>query len=84
MSVNIDGLPDLPAEPHQPSSFNFPKRCFGQKKPVYCSFQRQWFVNWPFLHYDEAQDVVFCHTCVTAFKLNKIKSSHNAAAAFVS
>ena len=36
------------------------------------------------LHYDEGQDVMFCHTCVTAFKLGRIKSSKNAATAFVS
>ncbi|KAL5474965.1 hypothetical protein EMCRGX_G027003 [Ephydatia muelleri] len=35
------------------------------------------------LHYDEGQDVMFCHTCVTAFKLGRIKSSKNAATAFV-
>eukprot|EP00731_Ephydatia_muelleri_P024881 Em0016g1152a len=34
------------------------------------------------LHYDEGQDVMFCHTCVTAFKLGRIKSSKNAATAF--
>eukprot|EP00731_Ephydatia_muelleri_P027422 Em0019g295a len=35
------------------------------------------------LHYNEGQDVMFCHTCVTAFKLGRIKTSKNAATAFV-
>lgn len=32
-----------------------------------------------FLHYAEAQDVVFCHTCVIAIRQKKILLSHNAA-----
>ena len=35
-------LPELLKEPHQPI-LNFPKRSFGQKKPVHCSFQGKWF-----------------------------------------
>eukprot|EP00731_Ephydatia_muelleri_P001852 Em0001g1852a len=59
------------------------QRSFGKTKPVFCSAKSQWFDTWPFLHYDEGQDVMFCHTCVTAFKLGRIKSSKNAATAFV-
>ena len=77
-------LPSLPDKPHHPKDFAFPKRTFGKSKPVLCSAQSQWFNSWPFLHYDEGQDVVFCHTCVTAFKLDRMKSSNNAASAFVS
>ena len=77
-------IPSLPDEPHHPKSFAFPKRSFGMTKPVFCSAKSQWFDTWPFLHYDEGQDVMFCHTCVTAFKLGRIKSSKNAATAFVS
>ena len=58
-----DYLPSLPEKPHQPRNFQFPKRSFGKAKPVKCSAQPQWFKSWPFLHYDECQDVVFCHTC---------------------
>ena len=47
-------------------------------------FAQQRVDTWPFLHYDEGQDVMFCHTCVTAFKLGRIKSSKNATTAFVS
>ena len=78
-------LPILPDEPHHPpKDFPFPKRTFGKSKPVLCSARSQWFGIWPFLHYDEGQDIVFCHTCVTAFKLDRMKSSNNAADAFVS
>ena len=77
-------IPSLTDEPHHPKSFAFPKRSFGMTKPVFCSAKSQWFDTWPFLHYDEGQDVMFCHTCVTAFKLGRIKSSINAATAFVS
>lgn len=78
-------LPDLPEDPyHPPAQFKYPKRAFGKAKPVYCSAQRQWFQSWPFLHYDEAKDAVFCHTCVKAFTLKRIRTSHNSSSAFVS
>ncbi len=43
----------------------FPKRTFGKSKPVLCSAQSQWFNSWPFLHYDEGQDVLssVSHLC---------------------
>ena len=67
------GFPDILTVPHQPSScFAFPKRPFGKQNR---SFQRSWFIQWKFLHYDEANDTVFCHTCVSAFKEGKMKSS---------
>eukprot|EP00731_Ephydatia_muelleri_P010741 Em0005g1327a len=73
--VNVrDSIPSLPDESHHPKSFAFPKRSFGKTKPVFCSAESQWFDTWPFLHYNEGQDVMFCHTCVTAFKLGRIKS----------
>ena len=77
-------LPSLPDEPRYPTDFRFPKRTFGKSNRVLCSAQSQWFRIWPFLHYDEAQDAVFCHHCATATKLDCIKSSNNAANAFVS
>ena len=49
-----------------------------------CSAQSRWFKTWPFLqHYDEAQDVVFCHTCAAAVREGKLKFSNNIASAFV-
>ena len=35
-------LPEVLEKPHQ-SVLNFPKRSFGQKKSVHCSFQGKWF-----------------------------------------
>ena len=75
---------DLPAKPHQPLNFTFPKRSFGKKKVVQRSFQPSWFSQWPFLHYDESKDVVYCHTCVIGFKLRRMKTSTRADPAFVS
>ena len=79
-----ESLPTLSDEPHHPKAgFAFLKRSFGKLKPVLCSVQSHWFSSWPFLHYDEGQDV-FCHTCVTVFKLDQMKFTNNAANAFVS
>ena len=70
-------------KPHQPHAFKFPKRTFGKKNPVSRSFQSAWFQQWPFLHYDESKDLVFCHTCLVTFKEKKLLAA-NADAAFVS
>ena len=62
-------LPDLPPVPHDPSDkFSFPKRSLGKNKVVSRSCQASWFKNWPFLHYNEHEDMAYCHTCVTAFR----------------
>ena len=53
-------------QPNQPKSFTFPKRTFGLKKPIYRSFQSSWFTKWPWLHYDQVNDKVFCFTCLKA------------------
>jgi hypothetical protein len=75
---------DVPAKPHQPLNFKFPKRSFGKQKVVERSFQPSWFSKWPFLHYDEAKDIVFCHTCLMGFKLKRMRTSTRADPAFVS
>ena len=58
-------LPSLPNEPHHPTNrFVFLKRTFDHTKPVKCSAHYNWFQSWPFLHYDEGQDVGFLpHLC---------------------
>ena len=61
-------------EPHQPKAINFPKRSFGKKNPVFRSFQQEWFTKFPFLHYDEAKDIVFCHICLMAVKKKRMKT----------
>ena len=63
---------------YQPGpEFKFPKRSFGKKNIVQRSFQHSWFSKWPFLHYSEANDEVYCHTCLTMtlFVLSILKSS---------
>ena len=62
-------LPDLGKEPIQPGTeFQFPQRAFGKTTIKYRSCQPSWFGKWKWLHYDVAEDVVFCHTCVQASK----------------
>ena len=67
---------DLPPTPHQPSGHRFPKRAFGKKTVVWRSFQQSWFNQWTWLHYDEANDLAYCHTCVSGFKQQKMKASN--------
>ena len=75
-------LPSLPDEPHHPTNrFVLPKKTFGHTKPFKCSTHYNWFQSWPFLHYDEGQDV-FCQTCVKAFELDRMKTSKNVADAY--
>jgi len=75
--------PSISAEPHQPTRFKFPKREFGKKSVVKRSFQVEWFKKWPWLHYREDDDTVFCHTCVKAFKELNMRI-RNAEDAFIS
>ena len=74
---------DVTDKPHQPLTFNYPKRTFGKRNVVSRSFQPGWYSQWPFLHYDEAKDVVYCHTCLLGFKLKRMKTN-SADSAFVS
>lgn len=62
--------------PNQPSSFNFPKKTFGQTKTVQRSFQPQWFKSWTWLHYDELRDLCFCYICIQAHAEKKISSGY--------
>ena len=54
----------VPPVPNQPKTFRFPQRTFGVKKPEQRSFQPSWFDSRPWLHYDEAKDLAFCHLCI--------------------
>lgn len=82
-STSVSVTVDIPAKPHQPLTFQYPKRSFGVKKVVQCSFKPSWFAKWPFLHYIESKDVVFCHTCLLGFKLKRMRTN-SADPAFVS
>ena len=61
--------PEVSRSPHQPrSNFKFPKRSYGLKNAVQRSFQHSWFKQWPLFHYDEVNDVAYCHLCIMGFK----------------
>ncbi len=62
--------------PHQPKEFNFPKRSFGKKTPVYGSFQSSWFTSWKWLHYLEAEDITLCFLCLKAKEKGVIVTSN--------
>ena len=70
-------LPEIGESANQPRNFKFPKRSFGKTKVVYRAFQPSWYTKWKWLHYDSAQDLCFCHTCVVAMKTGKMKLSGN-------
>lgn len=63
----------VPPAPHQPASFKFPKKAFGKSKVVERAFQASWFLRWKWLHYDEANDLVFCHPCMKAHAEGKLR-----------
>ena len=73
----------IPTKPHQPLSFNFPKRSFGKKRKVFLA-KMVCKMAFLFLHYDESKDAVFCHTCLMGFKLKRMKTSMRADPTFVS
>ena len=86
MAVNFDDrLTVVPTKPNQPlTGVQFPKRSFGRTKVVERSCQSSWFSRWPFLHYDEGKDALFCHTCLLVYKSKKMKTTSRADPAFVS
>ena len=67
---------DIPPVPNQPKTFEFPLCSLGQKNPVTRSFQSSWFANRTWLHYDEANDLAYCHVCMAAYKDGKLNSSN--------
>ena len=48
------------------------------------AFQAKWFDSYSWLHYDEANDVVFCHLCKQAATEKKLMASKCADEAFTS
>lgn len=83
-SIDMSAL-EVPDKPNQPGpTFKFPKRSFGRKVVVQRSFQHSWFGRWPFLHYKENNDTVFCLICLKMFKEKKNRTCSKADSAFVS
>ena len=60
----------------------FPKCSFGKKSVIPGSYQHSWFSKWPFLHYNEAEDTVICHSCMKMFKEKRNKTSTKSDPAF--
>ena len=48
-SLSGNSVPSIGDSPHQPQSFAFPNRQFGQKFVVSRSFQANWFKSWNYL-----------------------------------
>ena len=76
--------PEIGDKPHQPSNFHFPQREFGKTSVVKRSFQHNWFQRWPWLHYDEEQDLAFCFTSIVTYKNNPLHSIPSLENTFVS
>ena len=82
MDVASDSEHKEVSEPFHPGkSFQFPKKNYGSRQR---SCQAQWFVDYPFLHYDVNKDAIFCHVCIKAVAQKKILASTRPDAAFVS
>lgn len=63
-SISLDNLPE---KPHQPKSLCFPTKDQGKQKR---QFNPKWFDQFRFLHYQEGNDTVICHTCTLANNRN--------------
>ncbi len=64
----------LGENPNQPVFPSYPRRKFGLKSPVFRAFQSSWYKRWPWIHYDQANDCVFCFTCLKAKRLGMLKT----------
>ena len=53
----------IPEKPNHPVMSQFPLRTFGKQKRAFCS---SWYQKYPWLHYREASDDVFCFHCHVA------------------
>ena len=77
MSVMELPTPLIGNKVHQPCKFQFPQCEFGKISIVKPElFQQQWFDCWPWLHYDEDQDLAFCFSCIVAYQNNQLQSAH--------
>ena len=67
--ANVASVRDLGVRPSQPASFKFPKRKFaiGQLKPAFRSVHPAWLNKWPWFHYYQVEDRMFCHTVILVF-----------------
>ena len=62
----FQNVPDVGDTPNQPKK-KFPMREFGKTKITRTAFQKGWFDEYPWIHYDEPRDLAFCFTCIRAY-----------------
>ena len=77
-------VPPIGVRPHQPISFRFPQREFGQKTVTKRSFQAKWFSEWPWLHYNEDSDSIYRFHCIKAYSQNKLLGVSNLEKTYIS
>ena len=68
-----DEIKYLPDTPCHPVGSNFPLHTFGSAKKVNRSFQSSWRHRFSWVHYDNAEDLVFCFSCCKAAKEGKVR-----------
>ena len=76
-------FPDIEETPNKPRNISYPKESFGKAKPVLRCFNSSWYDKWAWLHWDPASERAYFHTCISAYKQKKLKSS-SADPAFIS
>ena len=76
-SLSGNSVPSIGDSPHQPQSFAFPNRQFGQKFVVSRSFQANWFKSWKWLHYDEESDTATPHLSKGDFTIGRMQLSNS-------
>ena len=67
-----------PDNSDEAKNFNILKREFGKTEVITMSFHPSWYEKWPWLHYNESEDSVRCHSCAKASLQKKIQWSISA------
>ena len=58
-----DHISEIPEKAHQPFVSRFPKRTLGKQQRAFCS---AWYAKFPWLHYQEGEDKVYCFHCLVS------------------
>lgn len=80
-SQDICKAANLIQTPNQPSNINFPKKLYGKQ---YRSVQSTWFKEFPWLHYDEKSDSLFCYVCSNQYLKGNLATARCSDGAFIS
>ena len=80
--AEVEPRPSLIEKPYQPKNFPFPKKTYWKERR---SFQSGWFVDFPWLHYDEDSDSVRCNISINQNAKGTLKNTaRNMDPAFIS